>query len=249
MEIGSLAWRIRNYGVLPAMIYVLDKFRRPYKSNLAFSDIVETLTLLGVENSNEVVCEIRELINLEFTKLNYEFSKSNKFKLGEIKEVITPQSTITRLVIICSIIKCLSCKIIIETGSQHGASAHIIRKAINIYNPSIVFKSFDVKRDILVSDEFADDLISVLPPVRKTFKKLTNKLKGEGLLFFHDSDHSRENMNFEIDWAWNFLKCEYLVSDDIDGNSAFEKFCNRNSLIGKRIKFDNGPSVGLVVRN
>jgi hypothetical protein len=68
-------------------------------------------------------------------------------------------------------------------------------------------------------------------------------------MFFHDSDHTFENMFFEFNWAWNVLKVKILVADDIDMNPAFSEFCQKNSLEEYRIKMDSGTTIGVVVRN
>ena len=52
-------------------------------------------------------------------------------------------------------------------------------------------------------------------PVRRNFKKETLDFKHDPLLFFHDSDHSYENMFFEFKWAWDHLEAEVLISDEV----------------------------------
>lgn len=47
-------------------------------------------------------------------------------------------------------------------------------------------------------------------------------------IFLHDSDHSYQNMKFEFEEAWPFIKDEgILLSDNIDGNKAFPEFSNK----------------------
>lgn len=44
-------------------------------------------------------------------------------------------------------------------------------------------------------------------------------------MFFHDSEHSYENMTFEFNKAWGYLTPGgYLCSDDITENNAFDDF-------------------------
>ena len=85
-------------------------------------------------------------------------------------------------------------------------------------------------------------------PARKNFKKETLNLKRDPLIFFHDSDHSYENMFFEFQWAWNNLQAEVIISDDIDGNDAFFDFCESSGISGYRIMIDDGPAVGFAMR-
>jgi predicted O-methyltransferase YrrM len=48
--------------------------------------------------------------------------------------------------------------------------------------------------------------------------------------FLHDSEHTYENMTFELDTAWRFLRPGGLIlCDDIDRNSAFTDFAKRTN--------------------
>jgi hypothetical protein len=47
--------------------------------------------------------------------------------------------------------------------------------------------------------------------------------------FFHDSEHSYENMMFEYEWAYsNLSENGVIASDDIEWNNAFRDFKNRH---------------------
>jgi predicted O-methyltransferase YrrM len=62
---------------------------------------------------------------------------------------------------------------------------------------------------------------------------LPDLLKGLGEIdfFFHDSDHSYENMIWEFEQAWPHLrKGGLLAADDINYNSAFKEFCVKRGL-------------------
>lgn len=50
-------------------------------------------------------------------------------------------------------------------------------------------------------------------------------------LFLHDSDHSYENMTWELETAWSkVMPCGLLVADDVLANTAFFDFCRRVGL-------------------
>ncbi|MEX0799612.1 MAG: class I SAM-dependent methyltransferase [Dehalococcoidia bacterium] len=50
-------------------------------------------------------------------------------------------------------------------------------------------------------------------------------------MFFHDSEHSYENMAFEFDSAWERLRPGgLLVADDVDWNSALDDFCRARGI-------------------
>lgn len=60
-------------------------------------------------------------------------------------------------------------------------------------------------------------------------------------LFFHDSDHSYENMMFEFNESWKYLRPGgYLLSDDITDNGAFDEFIKENSCAASARLFKTG---------
>jgi len=64
--------------------------------------------------------------------------------------------------------------------------------------------------------------LSVLVALRRS----TNKNVGEIDIFLHDSDHSYQNMLWEFQTAWKYLKAGgLLLSHNIDANDAFSDFC------------------------
>jgi len=72
----------------------------------------------------------------------------------------------------------------------------------------------------------------ILPPLLKKAKEVD--------LFFHDSDHSYENMMFEFSSAWPYIRAGgFLVSDDVNDNQAFTDFC-RDKGVNYIIQGDMG---------
>ncbi|MDO8549619.1 MAG: class I SAM-dependent methyltransferase, partial [Ignavibacteria bacterium] len=58
-------------------------------------------------------------------------------------------------------------------------------------------------------------------------------------VFFHDSDHSYENMKYEYNIVFPSLKNEGIIlSDDIHKNNAFNEFINQHNL--RAIIFSKG---------
>ena len=58
----------------------------------------------------------------------------------------------------------------------------------------------------------------MLPEILKKYQSID--------MFLHDSDHTYENMQFELEIAWKYLsKNGYIICDNIDTNSAFFDFC------------------------
>ena len=65
----------------------------------------------------------------------------------------------------------------------------------------------------------------LLEDARQALPELLNKL-GTIDIFYHDSLHTYEHMNFEFDAAWPHLKeGGLLLSDDVLWNNAFHEIC------------------------
>ena len=63
-------------------------------------------------------------------------------------------------------------------------------------------------------------------------------------IFIHDSLHTYDNMMFEFDTAWKYIKKEgFLLSDDISGNNAFYDFCQKKNLKPLILKQDDGKKL------
>ncbi len=77
----------------------------------------------------------------------------------------------------------------------------------------------------------------------KSSEKLPELLEKLGSIdiFYHDSDHSYENMMFEFETAWpNILRGGFLLSDDVKRNDAFMDFANKNNIKDYNLSFGFG---------
>jgi len=182
----------------------------------------------------------------------FELRESKNKILGienPIKPVLDEDSSVSRLIVLAAILELFKIDTFIETGTQHGISASAVAKFRLINHESFSIHSIDVGQTQLVQRELEVNYITLETPVRRHFKEVTLDTVHRKTLFFHDSDHTFENMYFEFNWAWNVLKVEILVADDIDMNSAYSRFCLDNSLSEFRIKMDSGTTIGVAIRN
>lgn len=208
-------------------------------------DLSGLIKLLGLPSSEGGEAESR--ITQIMSELR-EVQNSLEYGPGPFKPV-SEDSSIARLVILDLVITKIQPDLIIETGTQHGVSATVISKNVTRAGKNILIKSIDVAHQLLIRREANVDYVVLDSPIRKNFKKATVSARNINTVFFHDSDHSYENMYFEFGWAWNRLGVSALISDDAAGNSAFLDFCSRNNLPGHLISIDNGPVVGLILRD
>lgn len=121
---------------------------------------------------------------------------------------------------------------IIETGIAYGNSSSFILQALNenkkgqLYSIDYVFRPWETKEVIgsAIPSELRDRWHLIFGPTNKKLKKTLEDL-GEVNIFFHDSLHTHKNMMFEFNTAWQHIKeGGFLLSDDINDNSAFYQF-------------------------
>lgn len=75
-----------------------------------------------------------------------------------------------------------------------------------------------------------------LPPLLESLQEMN--------IFMHDSEHSYENMIWEYETAWPYIRSGgLLLSDDIRNNAAFSDFCK-----GKGIKAIELPHFGAILK-
>jgi predicted O-methyltransferase YrrM len=251
MRIGSLIWRFFNYGLIASLKYIY--IEKVNKSVFEHSQH-EIITSLSLLNSRFLRISEKEIIDLEndlnqihnniCEKLAYLDLNGHSIK----KSIMATSVSTTRLKVLVYIIKNFNFNVIIESGTQHGVSSLVMERFVNYVDCSIY--SLDIKPNIMPESLGTINYVNLKPRVRQSFKTTTRSFVklNDKILFFHDSDHSYENMTFEFNWAWNELKIDCLVSDDVSENLAFSNFVKRNNLSPFYCKFDSGPVVGFVIR-
>ncbi len=245
--IGTPLWRTLNYGIIPTLKYFASHrlgSKSPNKDLEALS-IASFAELIGIKEADpesdsratvvSMVHQMRAQMELE--------SDGQK-----IKNVLGSDSSIARLIILELAIRSNRFGSFLETGTQHGLSAFVVSESAKRYSPEMKISSFDVSHEQYFVRSAGVTYSALSWPARKNFKKETLNLRRDPLIFFHDSDHSYENMFFEFQWAWNNLQAEVIISDDIDGNDAFFDFCETSGISGYRIMIDDGPAVGFAMR-
>ena len=127
---------------------------------------------------------------------------------------------------------------VLETGIAYGNSSSFILQALNenkkgqLYSIDYVFRPWETREAIgsAIPSELRDRWHLIFGPTNKKLKKTLKDL-GEIDIFFHDSLHTYKNMMFEFNAAWQHIKKGgFLLSDDINDNSAFYQFCSSLKL-------------------
>jgi predicted O-methyltransferase YrrM len=119
--------------------------------------------------------------------------------------------------------------IVVETGVANGFSSRFILKAMYENGKGKLY-SVDIKNDVgvLVPDQYRSrwELVIGMPK-----DALTNLLKQLPAIdvFMHDSDHSEENMLFELSLAFPKVS-NAIISDDVQCNEAFIIFAKQHGI-------------------
>lgn len=126
---------------------------------------------------------------------------------------------------------------IIETGVCDGFSSAFILYALsennfgNLYSIDLPNQpgheiSHDRAAGWIIPNELKTRWELILGSSRERLPSLLQKLNKIDI-FYHDSDHSYENMMFEFNSAYDYLnKPGFILADDITENNAFSHFCN-----------------------
>jgi hypothetical protein len=243
MKIGSFLWRAKNYGLKPGISYLVSKISLYERNLLApiLSDADALKIEVGITDPQVNNSAMLKELKTSFEEIKLLLRKPN------VKNVFDEPS-FTRVLVLGYLIQSNKFRQVIETGTQNGVSTILISRLNKKYEANLSIHSIDVTDQPKIPDEGVNYHV-LDQPFRENFCRLTSEINLPSTIFFHDSDHSKENMDFEFDWAWNHLQVSALVSDDIESNSAFADFCRNNSLSPLFFKFDSGPCVGLVLRS
>lgn len=251
MYVGSGSWRIKNYGLIPYFKYLFfaklfkQKFYiENFKICTSISELNESTLKIEKQNLDQFIAEFDKF----YRNLIFDLNSLNEKTIGVKSSNLKLSATNTRLLVLSFFAKFKDFDIIIETGTQNGMSALSLENFCNTGRTDIF--SLDIKQNTIPNGRGMIKFVVLESPVRKSLQQnLNTYLQGDkDVFFFHDSDHSYENMFFELNFVWKFPQITFLVSDDVSENLAFVRFAKKNNLTPTFCKFDSGPVVGFVVR-
>lgn len=146
------------------------------------------------------------------------------------------------LYVICRIIKP---EIVVETGVADGFSSSFILRALEENKDGHLYsidlpnqKGQEIKLDKntgwIIPDNLRKRWDLILGSSSDKLSPLLEKLKTIDA-FYHDSDHSYQNMIYEFNVALPYLKEDgIIISDDITDNRSFNDFCK--TVNGKNLE-------------
>lgn len=193
---------------------------------------------LGIYSSKELIA-IHNLSNTLNTDLERVFSKDEIFRSAT---GASPYFTIT-LLALYALIRYLKPDVIVQTGVASGVSSSLVLLALKL-NDKGKLVDIDLPNRKKEGYVYGDGTIDAVytPNELDPGWLIPNDLRGRWNLklgpsrevlpkiekcniFFHDSEHSYENMTFEFEWAYSKLSGPgLLASDDINANDSWKDF-------------------------
>ena len=241
MTIGSAFWRAKNYGYKPLFRYfVFDKLRLDSVEKVNY----QLLKQLDLENLGFDLLDFCEDFCEKIVKQIQSASESKLIKFSD-----NFPDSINRLVAIGNALIQYRPDLYIETGTQHGVSASFVEELAIKIGLEIQVVSFDVVENLwTVSGNYQK--ICFRNQVRKNFTFELQRLSqvASKIIFFHDSDHSFENMFYELNLVSKLPNIGVVISDDIENNSAFYKVLKKKKFQVSICKIDSGPMAGIARR-
>ena len=186
-------------------------------------------------------------VDRQMVKRKYsEFAHSNPYAGGFHPLRKTDHYKAAILYVICRIIKP---KLVVETGVASGTSTVGILSALEA-NHEGALHSIDLPAGRYTTDSGVlwEDISSpkgpgwLVPerlkprwtihigPSRALLQKVLSRAESIEL-FYHDSEHTKENMDYELELAFEHLGADgWILADNSNWSNSFQALCQRHSL-------------------
>ncbi len=204
----------------------------------------------GLSSAVERQCEVL-IGKLDTIKYWYEIQSNIKFTGyidNKLKDMNYGQMAVPELLYV--LVRRFCPAVVVETGVAAGVSSAYILQAMEDNKHGHLY-SIDLPNALPEEHYLPKDASSgfVVPPyLRKRWTLLIGKTEhllkvllnrtGKVDIFVHDSEHSYQNMIFEYNAVWNYIKAGgLLVSHDINMNKAFRDFAKLHAKTCREIFF------------
>ena len=210
--------------------------------------LMQTITLCELVPIDSVKRTALSLMRIREEIVN---KLQGSFSMDEINRCSTGGWPSAKEITLYLLIRKYRPSLVVETGVAQGVSSRFILEAIKENGTgkliSIDLPNYDPNGYIYSNDKKTADPVYVKRTlgtgwlVDESLRhnwQLILMSSGEALpeirgpidMFFHDSEHSFENMMFEFEWAKEHLNNGgFIVSDDINWNDAFYQFSEKHS--------------------
>jgi hypothetical protein len=187
-----------------------------------------------------------EMINYE-SEIASEFLDHISSRLASVGRYL---GTVGFPEILYSIVRHLKPDVVVETGVGGGLSSAFLLKGLYDNNRGRLY-SIDLlnHEEALAREGRIEKAVAILPPELKQGFIVPDELTGRwdllsgktqdllpsllqkvgpAQIFFHDSEHTYENMMFEYSTSWPHIESKgFLLSDNVNDNRAFPDFAKK----------------------
>lgn len=218
-------------------ILFIVRFMKYLQAMILYKQRIAYLLNIKLNEINKIYNEIN---NSEFMK---ELIKNSNIRRGFFDFSMLSVLRAPTLYVLCRIIQP---EIVVETGVAEGFSSAFILYALEKNHKGHLY-SIDLPNQPgqelkgnkytgwLIPENLKSRWTLILGPSREKLPPLLANLKKVNI-FYHDSDHSYDNMLFEFKEAEKYLNLKgILIADDITENNAFEEFCKKSEFNSVRL--------------
>ncbi len=202
-----------------------------------------------VNDIKKEVKNIEEHLERFFDKL-----KKNEFPSKEKPYPIDYSLDSDFGILLYSLCKIVKPELIVETGVAYGRSSTYILESLNknekgnLYSIDDTFRPWETKEKIgsSIPENLKKRWKFFLGTSKNRLEDICKSTNGIDI-FIHDSLHTYQNMLYEFELIWPYIKKNgYLLSDDIMENNAFQDFCKSKKVKPIIFKQSSNNSFGLI---
>ncbi|AGJ63545.1 class I SAM-dependent methyltransferase [Saccharolobus islandicus] len=205
-----------------------------------------------MENSESILNTLKEIFNVDLSKYWNEAEEINNGIKRVLGNSFRYALSETKRYVLYSIIKYYNPDIVIETGVGPGVSSTIILSALE----RGTLHSIDVRETLengkqvgfLVPEQLKSKWKLYIGRSRDILLDLLKKL-GKVDIFLHDSEHTFENVTFELNIAWDYLRNGgILLIDNLDFTEAPYYFTKQKGVKLYELTNEAG-GLGIIIKS
>ncbi|SAI86754.1 class I SAM-dependent methyltransferase [Saccharolobus solfataricus] len=205
-----------------------------------------------MEESESISKTLKEIFNADLSKYWNEVEEINNRIKRTLGHSFPYALSEAKRYILYSIIKYYNPDIVIETGVGPGVSTTIILSALErgtLFSIDTRETLEDGKRvGFLVTEQLKNKWKLYIGKSRDVLPNLLKKL-GKVDVFLHDSEHTFENVSFELNIAWDYLRNGgVLLIDNLDFTEAPYYFAKQKGVKLHELTNEAG-GIGIIIKS
>ncbi|BFI74536.1 class I SAM-dependent methyltransferase [Sulfurisphaera ohwakuensis] len=195
---------------------------------------------------------LREIFNVDFSNYFKEAEELNTQIEKKLGSSFPYALTSDKRLILYAIVKYMNPNVVIETGVGPGASTTIILSALErgiLYSVDIrEILENNMPVGFLVPNNLRNKWKLYIGPSREVLPRIFREVNQIDI-FFHDSEHSYDNVMFELDEAWNHLREEgVILIDNLDFTEAPYHFVKQKGVKLYKLS-ERAGGLGIIIKS